>query len=87
VVSAKDQNDAAAISIEKAHDEYGKNLCLSPSMIVMDISLASKELDAVESTHVIYTPTVLADAGMHSLSKKYSKVLKMISDGNQDSKQ
>jgi hypothetical protein len=80
VISAKDENEAAALSVEGAHEEYGRMLCLAPSMVVMNLTTITKSLDAVESTHIIYTPTVLANAGMHSLAKKYAKVIKLIKD-------
>ena len=78
IVTANDESDAAAISIEEAHREYGKDLCLAPSMTVMNMDFMYDSLDAVEATNILYTPKVLANAGMHDLSRKYAKVIKLI---------
>ena len=78
IITARDENDAAAFAIEEAHNEYGKNLCLAPSMTVIDMDFMYSSLDAVEATNILYTPKVLANAGMHDLSRKYAKVIKLI---------
>ena len=78
IVTARDENDAAAFSIEEAHNEYGKDLCLAPSMTVIDMDFMYASLDAVEATNILYTPKVLANAGMHDLSRKYAKVISII---------
>ena len=84
IVDAKDENEAAAIAIEEANSAYGKNLCLSPSMTVVNMRLMYDSLDAVESTNILYTPKVLANAGMHDLSKKYSKIINIINNDSSE---
>jgi hypothetical protein len=78
VVAASDESDAAAISIEKASLEYGKDLNLSPTLCVMNISKSFKEVKFLDDTYTFLTPDVLADAGMHDLSKKYSKIIDLM---------
>ncbi len=71
VVEGVDQEDAAASAIEEANNEYGKELCLAPTMVSINLKEVCDDMDVVESTEILYTPTVLANAGMHALSKKY----------------
>ena len=86
VIAAKDASEAATVSVEMANREYGKELCLSPSMTVMDLHRTYDELDAVESTDIFYTPQVLADAGLHDLSKKYASIIKLIGNDSSENK-
>ena len=86
IVEAKDFEDAAALAIEKASEEYGRNLCLAPSMTAVDMNFMYDSLDAVEATNILYTPKVLANAGMHDLSKKYAKVINLIKEGDDEDK-
>ncbi|MAF25922.1 hypothetical protein CL634_10155 [bacterium] len=87
IITANDENDAATIAIEEASNEYGKNLCLAPSMTVIDMDFMYKHLDAVEATNILYTPKVLANAGMHDLSKKYAKIIKLIKTDGENNDQ
>lgn len=75
IVDADDRNEACALAIEEASDKYGKELCLSPTIGVMDINLTYEQVDAVNNIHFMFTPTVLANAGMLNLATKYSKVI------------
>jgi hypothetical protein len=79
-VLAYDEKEAATLALEEANDIFGKNLCLAPSITVHDMNKISthESLDH-DLINLLFTPTVLADAGMHSLSKKYSKVIKAMS--------
>jgi hypothetical protein len=72
VVEAVDSKEAAALSLEQADNIYGKNLKLSPTMSIYNISNSYEDNIASNDVSFIYTPDVLANAGMHSLSKKYN---------------
>jgi len=72
VVEAVDPKEAAALSLEQADNIYGKNLKLSPTMSVYNISDSYEASVASKHVNFIYTPDVLANAGMHGLSKKYN---------------
>jgi hypothetical protein len=78
VIAASDESDAAAISIERASVEYEKNLNLSPTISVMNITKCYLNLKPLEEITFFYTPDVLADAGMYDLSKKYSKIIDLM---------
>tara|TARA_Y100000310_G_C20342638_1_gene650527 strand:- start:364 stop:678 length:315 start_codon:yes stop_codon:yes gene_type:complete len=73
---AKDQEEAAALSIEESYRKYGKNMCISPTISVMDLSELHTTFDAVDHIHLLYTPEVLANAGLHELSKKFKKLIR-----------
>jgi hypothetical protein len=89
VLPAQDYDDAASIALERASEKYGKHMNLSPSVGVMNLTKSYEEMDVVDSTYFVYTPTALANAGLHSLSKKYSKVIDLIKnqDGTEDFQQ
>jgi len=80
VVCASDTEEAAAIAIEEASMEFEKDLCLSPTITVFNVNdiCMDENLDP-DLINLFYTPTVLANAGMHSLAKKYSKVIGLMS--------
>ena len=78
VIAASDSSDAAAISVEKASEEYEKELNLSPTISVMNITKCFRDLKPLEEVVFFYTPDVLADAGMYDLSKKYSKIIDLM---------
>jgi hypothetical protein len=75
IINADDKNEASALAIEQASSKYGKELCLAPTIGVMDVKSAYEEVDAVNNIHFMFTPTVLANAGMLDLAAKYSKVI------------
>lgn len=72
MTSASDESDAAAISIELGNQKYGKNLRLSPTIDVINITELMKDSS---DFYKIYTPDALANAGLYDLSRKYSKVI------------
>jgi|TARA_B100001564_G_scaffold335678_1_gene325240 hypothetical protein len=82
VVESIDKEEAGALALEKANKEYGSSLCLSPTICVFDITKSYNEMNDPDSVHFIYTPNALANAGMHSLSKKYSKVIGLLKDNH-----
>ena len=72
VTSASDESDAAATSIELANQKYNKNLRLSPTIDVINIT---NIINQSSDYHKVYTPDALADAGLYDLSAKYSKLI------------
>ena len=74
-IPAKNPSEAAAVAIELSYKKHGKNMCISPTISVMDLSGLHESFDAVEHIHVLYTPEVLANAGLHDLSKKFKKLI------------
>jgi len=47
-----------------------------------DITKSYNDMNDPDSVYFIYTPDALANAGMHSLSKKYSKVIGLLKDNH-----
>ena len=78
LVSASDSEDAATLSIEVANKEYGKNLNLSPTIEVYNLTKTFEKNKNPESCKVFFTPDVLADAGLYNLSKKYSTIINLM---------
>ena len=74
-IPANNPSEAAAIAIELSYKKYGKNMCISPTISVIDLPKLHDSLDAVEHVHLLYTPEVLANAGFHDLSKKFKNII------------
>ena len=77
---AKTPEEAAALAMEKSYEKDGKNLCLAPVISVMDLASIHESFDIVENAHLLYTPGVLANAGLYELSKKFKKLIDKTSD-------
>lgn len=75
VQSAIDPDEAGALALEEAYAEYEEKLSLSPTISIIDLSKPNVSPD---DSYVIDTPTTLANAGMHSISKKYSTIMKLM---------
>ena len=85
-VLASDEKEAAAVALEEANVIFGKNLCLAQSIVVYDMNkLSCDEAINPDLVNLLYTPRVSADAGMHSLSKQYSSIIKAGIDGDSKS--
>jgi len=81
-VEAKTPEEAATIAMEEAHKEYGGKMCLSPTVSVMDMSSTQESFDLVENLHFLFAPKVLANAGLHELSKKFKSLINDASNEN-----
>ena len=68
--------EAAAQSIEASYKKSGKGMCISPTISVMDLTSIHSTFDAVENIHLLFTPDVLANAGLHELSKNFKTLIK-----------
>lgn len=77
-VESKSPEEAAAQALEMAYTEYGEEMCLSTTVSVMDMSKIHETFDAVDNVHLFFAPEVLANAGLHELSRK----LKVLINGS-----
>jgi hypothetical protein len=65
---------AVSVGLEKMFEKMGKNLKLSPAIIVVDMTNYSINFSE-EHSKVYSTSMVLSDIGMHDLSKKFRKII------------
>lgn len=84
VVNAEDTDDAAAKAVELANEKYKKELNLSPTITILDISSILKKMEVPEDVSFAYTPDVLANIGLYDLSKKYTKIINLMKEKNED---
>jgi len=80
VAFTHDNQDAAAIALEEANSIYKRDMKVSPTIGVMDLSSSYSDLELNDNIAFFYTPNVLANAGMHSLAKKFSKIIKLMKE-------
>ena len=78
VLVSDDPDEAAAIAMERANKKYGKYLNLSPTIKVVNVNYAIDKMEILDDILVMYTPNVLANAGLHDLAKKYKKIINVI---------
>lgn len=68
--------EAATSVFEEQYARQGKEIKLSPTITVINLSSLMSKLEDCESALIeIPTPEVLADAGLHSLSKKFKRII------------
>jgi len=84
VVDAEDVDDAAAKAVELANEKYKKELNLSPTITILNVSSILKKMEVPEDVSFAYTPDVLANIGLYDLSKKYTKIIKLMKEKNED---
>ena len=84
MVKALDYNDAAAQAVELANEKFKKNLNLSPTITIIDISSILKKMEVPDDVYFAYTPDVLANIGMYDLSKKYTKIIDLMKGSNEN---
>jgi len=67
-------SSAATNAFEQVYAELGKDIKVSPNIVVVDLC---KVIDGLcdESVRWLDTPSVLADAGFHQLSKQFKKII------------
>ena len=72
----KDTSPAAAATsaFETAYEEFGKNIKISQNIIVVDLCKLV-DGDCEESVNLMETTSVLADAGLHQLSRQFKKII------------
>ena len=75
LVDSSGTSEAAVSVFEGQYSKDGKNVKLSPTMTVVNLSALIKDLDCESTVDILSTPTVLADAGLHSLSRKFRDII------------
>ena len=75
IINAVDPTEAATMGFEEGLAKYSKAIQVSPVVTVLDISSSMRDLDIQENIHFVYTPTVLANAGMHKTSKNFQEII------------
>ena len=78
-VHCSSASEAANSAIENVLREFGKETKLAPGIVVFDLGKYGRLGDADISTRIFYTPSVLADIGMHTNSKKVDKIMQTLS--------
>jgi hypothetical protein len=84
MVKTTDEADAAAIAVEMSNKKFGKELNLAPNITVLDISSILEKMEVVDDCYMLYTPDVLANAGMYDLSSKYNKIINLMKKENEN---
>lgn len=77
VIDADCAEKAMVLAVEEMFNKFDKDFELAPVIIAIDASRAVSQFDDFdEFYHVGYTPTILADAGYHKLSKQYEGIIR-----------
>lgn len=84
VIDADCAEKAMVLAVEEMFNKFDRNFELAPVIIAIDASSAVSQKrdsgiefdDFDEFYHVGYTPTILADAGYHKLSKQYEAIIR-----------
>ena len=80
VIEASSSNQAARTGMEISFKKFGKSLNLSPTLMCLSLTDYNKTVDIDSSLEVFFTPELLADIGLHDLSKKFLTILKTMND-------
>jgi hypothetical protein len=84
VIEANNSNQAARAALESSFKKFGKQLNLSPTVMCLSLTGYNKSLDIDSCLEVFFTPELLADIGLHDLSKKFLTILKTMNDPSID---
>lgn len=74
VVKAKDHTSAATKAIEYVF-EQDKDMKISPTVMVMDLSSKKNQENNLDDFEFVYAPQALSDAGLHKVSKLLTKII------------
>jgi|TARA_B110000495_G_C23022267_1_gene606698 hypothetical protein len=74
LVSESSATSAATTAFERAYEEYGKKVKVSPHILVIDLCKVTNG-DCETSLKLLDTASVLADAGLHQLSRQFKRVI------------
>jgi hypothetical protein len=81
VMSSTSPEDAMARAIESLFDKFNKDFELAPTILALDLTTMSNGLEDLDNQcYIGYTPSILADAGQHELSRKYEQILRARGD-------
>jgi hypothetical protein len=84
VIDSDCPQKAMVLAVEEMFEKFGSNFELAPVIIAIDMeNIILEKADPLtdfshlnEFYHIGYTPTILADAGYHKLSKQYEGIIK-----------
>ena len=75
VINASDETEAATAAFEEALEKYQTHTEVSPVATVIDISSIMRDMEVGDNFHFVYSPTILANAGMHKRSKSLQYII------------
>jgi|TARA_B110000196_G_C20863947_1_gene528722 hypothetical protein len=82
--NATDPEEAATLLFEEVLEKYRDHTEVSPVFTVVNLSKAMKCMDLADNTHFVYSPHVLANAGMHKTSKELQNIIENLkTDGEE----
>ena len=67
--------EAATEAFEEVLCKYKKKTEVSPVITVLDLTTSMQDITLEDNIHFVYTPTVLANAGLHSLSSNFQDII------------
>jgi len=74
-VNAVNPEEAATLAFEEVLDKYRDKTEVSSVFTVINMSNAIKSMEMADNTHFVYSPQVLANAGMHKTSKELQNII------------
>jgi hypothetical protein len=75
MVNASDETEAATTAFEEALSKYQTHTEISPVATVIDVSSVINDMELGNNLHFVYSPTILANAGMHKRSKSLQYII------------
>ena len=77
VIESDTAENAMVRGLEKMFEDYDKDFELAPTILAFDLTAMSFSVEELEEfCYLGYTPTILADAGQHKLSKQYEQIIR-----------
>ena len=73
--NATDPEEAATLVFEEVLEKYRDHTEVSPIFTVVNLSQSMKSMDVSANTHFVYSPQILANAGMHKTSKELQNII------------
>ena len=74
LVSTNSKSEAATLGFEQAYAELGKEIKISPNILVVDLCGVVDE-ECEKAIEYLDTTKVLANAGLHQLSKRFKNII------------
>ena len=65
----------ATVAFEEVLGKYKTHTEISPAFTVLDLTTSMKSMDISDNITFVYSPTVLANAGMHKTSKELQSII------------
>lgn len=77
VLEADTAEDALVRAMEQMFKDFPEDFELAPTLLALDLSSMSNGIEDLEEfCYLGYTPSILADAGQHKLSKQYEQIIR-----------